>query len=142
MSIDAIRDLVHRYADAVVHQNEQKWAATWAPEAVWELPRGRSAEGRDAIVELWRTATGALDLAVQTVLNGTATFDGETASGRWYLQEHVWRPEGTNILLAYYDDTYAVVDGAWCFTSRRMVSLYRGPADLSGPCTPPPGFRA
>jgi hypothetical protein len=37
----------------------------------------------------------------------------------------------TGLLLAYYDDTYAVVEGQWRFASRAITILYRGPADLS-----------
>ena len=58
MSRDAIAELVHRYADAVVHRDEAQWAATWATDAVWELGKGRRVEGREAIVGLWN---GAMD---------------------------------------------------------------------------------
>ena len=136
MSRDPIADLVHRYADAVVHHDGAEWGATWAADAHWELGQGRRVEGRDAILELWHGAMGTFAAVVQTVLNGTYELDDDagTGSGRWYIQEHFQRSGGeTGMLLAHYDDTYALVDGRWCFASRELVVHYGGPQDLSAP---------
>ena len=67
-----IQRLVHRYADAVVHRDPDRWAATWADDAVWDLGRGRRVEGRTAIVDLWRSAMAGMHAVVQTVDNGDA----------------------------------------------------------------------
>lgn len=91
--------------------------------------------GVDAIVELWRKAMGRIDGAIQTVLNGETHLadDGLTATGRWYVQEHVLRSDGSrSLLLAHFDDTYRIVDGSWRFTSRRLTAHYNGPTDMSG----------
>ena len=116
MSRDAIADLVHRYADAVVHRDEAQWAATWSDDATWELGRGRRVEGRDAIVALWSGAMDGFNAVVQNVLNGTTELD-----------------EQAGILLAYYDDTYVRTDSGWCFASRELIVQYAGPPDLSAP---------
>lgn len=137
---DEIAMLVHRYADAVVHRNGVQWSSTWAPDAVWDLGHGRLVEGIDAIRELWYGAMKGFQATVQTVLNGAVDVaaDGESATGRWYIQEHVIRADGTtSILLAHYDDGYGRVDGEWRFTRRFLQPHYAGPQDLSGPflCT-------
>ena len=134
MSRDAIEDLVHRYADAVVHRDEMQWGATWAPDATWELGKGRRVEGRAAIVELWRSAMDGFTAVVQNVLNGTVTFDGDTGTGRWYVLEH-WKraDDSAGILLAHYDDTYTCLDGEWLFASRELDVHYAGPPDLTAP---------
>ena len=135
MSRDHIEDLVHRYADAVVHRDGQQWAATWASDAVWDLGGGRRVEGRDAIVELWHRSMARYSVVVQTVLNGTVDLDisAGTGSGRWYVQEITRRSDGeTAIMLAHYDDTYVRTDGGWRFASRALSIHYRGPSDLSG----------
>ena len=49
MSRDAIARLVHDYSDAVVHRNLDQWAGTWAPDAVWDLGKGR----RPLTSEMW-----------------------------------------------------------------------------------------
>ena len=136
MSRDAIQDLVHHYADAVVHRDADQWAGTWAPDAVWELGKGRRVEGREAILGLWNSAMDGFKAVVQNVVNGTASLDESagTGSGRWYIIEHWQRADdSTGILLAYYDDRYVRVDGSWMFASRELVIQYGGPADLSAP---------
>ena len=128
-----ISDLVHRYCDAVVRKDRDQWAATWAPDAHWNLGKGRVMSGKEAIVEYWIEAVDAFDAIVQTAHNGQATVDGDHAVGRWYISEHTHRRDGTTgMLLAFYDDTYSVVEGSWRFASRAITILYRGPADLSG----------
>ncbi|MEP7115125.1 MAG: nuclear transport factor 2 family protein [Ilumatobacteraceae bacterium] len=127
-----VSDLVHRYCDAVVRKDRDQWAATWAPDAHWDLGRGRVMDGVDAIVEYWVQAMDAFATVVQLAHNGQVTVDGERATGRWYISEHIQRADGTKgLLLAYYDDTYTVVEGHWRFASRAITILYRGPADLS-----------
>ena len=135
MSRDHIEDLVHRYADAVVHRDGQQWAATWAPDAIWDLGGGRQVEGRDAIVDLWHRSMARYSAVVQTATGGTVTLDigAGTGSGRWYVQETTRRTDGeTAIMLAHYDDTYVRIDGGWRFASRALSIHYRGSPDLSG----------
>ena len=52
MSYATIDDLLHGYADAVVHRDPDQWISTWATDAVWELGKGRRVEGADAILSL------------------------------------------------------------------------------------------
>ena len=136
MSTQPINDLVHSYADAVVHRNATQWSSTWAQDAVWELGKGRRVEGRESILALWNSAMDGFSAVVQNVVNGTATLDHEagTGSGRWYIIEHWQRADDSRgILLAYYDDTYVRVDDTWLFASRGLVVQYGGPPDLSAP---------
>jgi hypothetical protein len=136
VSRDAINDLVHRYADAVVHRDPVQWSSTWATDAMWELGKGRRVEGRDAILALWNSAMDGFKAVIQNVVNGTADLDDEagTGSGRCYIMEHWARTDDSRgILLAHYDDTYVRVDGEWLFASRELVVHYGGPADLSAP---------
>jgi hypothetical protein len=135
MSRDAIEDLVHQYADAVVHRNAEQWSSTWATDAVWELGKGRRVEGREAILGLWNSAMDGFKAVVQNVVNGTVTIDDTagTGAGRWYIMEHWHRAnDERGILLAHYDDTYTRIDGSWMFASRELTIQYGGPPDLSG----------
>ena len=135
MSSELIADLVHRYADAVVRRDPDQWSSTWANDAVWELGKGRRVEGRDAILALWNSAMDGFKAVVQNVVNGTADLDDDagTGSGRWYIMEHWARADDSRgILLAHYDDGYALVDGQWLFSSRELTIHYHGAPDLSG----------
>lgn len=134
MSRLEIEELVHRYADAVVRRDVDQWASCWAHDATWTLPGGRTAEGRDAIVEVWRAAMARFAAVVQIVHNGTVRLDGERGEGRWYISESFRRAHGgPGILLAAYDDVYVHVDRAWRFANRRLDVQYQGPPDLSAP---------
>ena len=82
MSRVAITDLTHRYADAVVRRDADQWASTWAPDAVWELGKGRRVEGREAILALWNSAMDGFKAVVQNVVNSTATSTRTPAPGR------------------------------------------------------------
>lgn len=131
---DPIADLVHRYADAVVHHDDERWAATWAPDGMWKLGR-TEVNGRDAILETWRAAMAGFAAVVQTVQNGTYDLDerGGIGTGRWYVHEHFQRADGgRGVLLAHYDDRYVRVDGHWFFAARELRVHYGGPPDLSG----------
>ena len=132
MSRDAIAELLHTYADAVVRRDGDQWASCWAEESRWVLGAGREVAGRDAIVDLWHRAMGGFSAVVQLVHNGTVTLDGDRGEGRWYISERFRRADGeAGLLLAYYDDTYVVEDGSWRFASRELVPQYQGPPDLS-----------
>ena len=64
--------------------------------------------GRDAVVELWIGAMGSFDFVVQLVYQGTVEIQGDTASGRWYLSEHL-RPTGQEsgrFSIGCYEDDY------------------------------------
>ena len=136
MSYTTIDDLLHGYADAVVHRDPDQWISTWATDAVWELGKGRRVEGADAILALWNSAMDGFKAVVQNVVNHTADLDetAGTGSGRCYIIEHWCRTDDSRgILLAYYDDLYVRSDSGWQFASRELVVQYGGPADLSGP---------
>ena len=136
MSRDAINDLQHRYADAVVRRDPDQWVSTWASDATWELGFGRQVEGREAILELWNTAMDGFKAVIQNILNGTVDLDDEagTGTGRWYIIEHWARADDSRgIMLGHYDDRYVKVDGSWLFAGRELTIHYGGPADLSAP---------
>ncbi len=136
MRTDTIDDLVHAYADAVVHRDPEQWASTWAPDAVWDFGRGRRVEGVDAILAMWNSAMDGFKAVVQSVVNRSADLDEEhgTGSGRCYIIEHWCRADDSRgISLAHYDDRYVRTGDGWKFASRELVIHYSGPPDLSAP---------
>ena len=136
---DEIVELVHRYSDAVCRKDSAQWADCWCADAAWDLGKGRLTNGRDDIVRYWQAAVDSLHVVVQLVHNGAVTIDGDAASGRWYVSEHMERANSVKgMLLAWYDDTYRREDGRWRFASRTLSSLYHGAPDLSGEFTPKP----
>ncbi len=132
----ALRDLQARYIDAVNRYNETDWAATWSDSASWNL-LGMEVEGKAAIVQLWQGAMGSFDFALMMLNSGTVQVDGDTATGRWYVTEHIKPKEGEpNITLGVYDDRYVKENGQWLFAHRHYNVMYQGAADYSGNYTP------
>ena len=128
----ALRDLQARYIDAVNRYNETDWAATWSDSASWNL-LGMEVEGKAAIVQLWQGAMGSFDFALMMLNSGTVQVDGDTATGRWYVTEHIKPKEGEpNITLGVYDDRYVKENGQWLFAHRHYNVMYQGPQNLSG----------
>jgi len=128
----AIRDLVARYIDAVNRHHQDDWAATWSENAHWDLA-GMEVTGRDAIVGLWVGAMSTFEFALMMLNSGTVKVDGNTATGRWYVTEHLKPGEGDpSLTLGVYDDEYALEDGEWRFTKRTYHIMYTGAADYSG----------
>ncbi len=139
--IEAIRALVHSYADAVTHHDTDRWSTTWATDGIWQIGRGAN-EGREAIVAAFDRSMELFESVVHFVGSGEATFEGSTGRGRWYMTEYGRTVTGKTIFYAgHYDDQYKIEEGRWCFASRQLTWLYQGPPDLSGGFGPPAGYK-
>ena len=126
----AIRDLNARYIDAVNRYSADDWSATWAEDASWDL-LGHEVEAT------WQGAMGSFEFALMMLNSGTLQVDGQRATGRWYLTEHLKPKDGdANMVLGVYDDEYSCESGSWLFTRRRYRILYQGAPDLSGNYNP------
>ena len=143
--LEAIRTLVHRYADAVCRDDHDAWLDTWADDATWEIGRG-PVVGRAAIGAAFGRAMDLFEAVVQLAHNGSADLDGsdpDRATGRWYMSEACRTRSGKTLhYLGYYDDRYVRTAEGWRFASRRLTWLYQGPPDLGGTFGPPPGYYA
>lgn len=134
----AIRELVDRYADAVVRRDADAWGATWALDGEWHI-LGDIVRGREALVEKWRELVSQLPFVHQIASGGLIEFDGKTASGRFYINEYAKTGTGAGLLLlGVYLDDYVCKDGDWLFLRRRIHPLYMGPPDMSGSVNPFP----
>lgn len=138
----AIRHLVNAYADAVNRVDKDLWASTWAEDGTWELPGAGEFSGRDNIVGLWTQAMGGFQFVAQLIYNGTLEVNGDSATGRWYLAEHL-RPQGSDggmFNIGTYADEYVKVNGEWKFKTRRYHVLYNdeGKGDMTGMINPLP----
>ncbi|MGF1595346.1 MAG: nuclear transport factor 2 family protein [Acidimicrobiales bacterium] len=136
----AIDDLTHAYADAVCRNDRGAWLDTWADDGIWNIGRG-PVVGRAALAGAFAAAMGLFEAVLQSAGSGTATVDGDSGTGRRYMQEVARTATGrTTLYHGYYDDTYVRTGAGWRFAERRLVWLYQGPPDLSGTFGPPPGY--
>ena len=135
---DAVRALVHRYADAVCRRDTEQWLSCWATDGQWDL-FSRSLKGHDELAPFFRRAVSRYEAVVQLVHNGVADLDDGSGVGCWYISEHAKQAGADgSLLLARYDDRYTCVDGKWLFARRTLIVHYAGPADLSAPFAPSP----
>ncbi len=128
----ALRDLVHAYADAVNRRDVDAWRELWTEDGVWEA-FGSVFEGRDQVVATWQGAMQGFALVFHVSHHGQLDVDGDRATGRWTVSEQLKGQDGTpGLLLALYHDEYRREDGRWRFARRRLDARYHGPPDLSG----------
>ena len=92
---EEIRNLVEKYADAVCRRDEADWSSTWCDNSLWNLGSIPPVEGKEAIVGLWVQAMSGFPFVAQLIHNGTVEVDGDKATGRWYIVEHLQFPEKT-----------------------------------------------
>jgi hypothetical protein len=130
---DAIRRLLHAYADAVLLRDDTAWGALWTDDGRWELGPNRVIDGCSEIVGHWRTSLDAYQHVVQLYLSNTATVDGDDAAGRAnFIELNVPVSGPRRIFVGWYEDAYRRTPDGWRFRRRALTRLYSGPTDLSG----------
>ena len=60
-------------------------AMLFTEDALWESPGLGRFEGREAIRDFFREASGIFSFAIHYSLNGHIEVEGDTARARWYL---------------------------------------------------------
>jgi len=123
--VEQIQDLVARYADAVCRRDQEAWAATWAEDALWQLPGAPETRGRDNIVALWVGAMANFPFVAQLVYNSTVSVDGDSATGRMYITEQMTVADGSErSSIGVYQDRFVRTDGGWLFAERHYSILW------------------
>src|ERR1700724_4118531 len=83
---EAIRNLKARYAALCDNQYDADGIASlFTEDAVWESPALGRFEGREAIRDFFRGASGIFSFAIHYSLNGQIAAEGDTRHRRWYL---------------------------------------------------------
>jgi len=123
----AVRDLVHRYADAVCRMDVDAVAACFVDDGEWTVTGYGAPRGRAEIADFLRGLLGGWSVIVHALLSGRVALDGPgQATGRWYISEFGLRTDGTEVRFAgVYHDVYVRDDDGWRFRSRRYDSMFR-----------------
>lgn len=122
----ALRQLVARYCDAVIHHDDDECRSVWAADAVWDV--GERVQGRDAIVASWSKLRKRYDWFVQTAPNAVFEVDEQagTATGRVTTVERFHHSKtGPGEQLGVYHDRYVRRDGTWLIAERRWEQISR-----------------
>lgn len=127
---EAIRNLKARYAALCDRQyHADGIAALFTEDALWESPGLGRFEGREAIRNFFRGASGIFSFAIHYSLNGHIEVDGDMARARWYLFMPCTLAAGSRAMwrASIDHETYARVDGTWMFLSKRSEPLMNVP---------------
>ena len=79
--------------------------------------------------------------AAQLIQNGTVEVNGNSASGRWYIVEHLQFADKTGMFnIGVYQDKYLKVSDEWLFKERYYNVLYNdnGTGNMTGTINPYP----
>ncbi len=130
---ESIRNLKSRYAALCDdNYNPDGIAALFTEDAVWESKGLGRYEGRKAIRDFFKQASGIFTFAIHYSLNGEITVDGNTAHAQWYLlmpctlgsdNQAMWRA-------GIDQEKYVCMDGTWMFKAKTSAPLFNTPFDV------------
>lgn len=141
VEIEALRG---EAADAAMLRDYERVASLFTPGAIVRIPHIHAeAIGREEIRAGAERLQGLLDCFVQTTHPGTIVLNGDTASGRAYVQELIrFRGGRSELNYAIYHDRYQRTGGGWKFTERVYEIRYLDHSPLAGSAPCPAGVPA
>jgi ketosteroid isomerase-like protein len=131
VEIEALRG---EFTDAAMMRDLDRLVSLFTDDAVMRIPDANVEQvGRDAI----QAGTGQLAdewaYFVQTTHPGTIQLDGDTASGRAYIQELGLLRDGRSVVnYALFHDRYRRTADGWKFTERVYEVRYFDTTPLAG----------
>ena len=137
VEIEALRG---EFTDAVMMHDYDRLASLFTRDGAVRMPhinaeatsREEIRAGIERLQELW-------DYFVQTAHAGTILLDGDTATGRAYIQEIARALDGRQGLnYAVYHDRYEGTPDGWKFTERVYEVKYLDTTPLAGSAPPAP----
>jgi ketosteroid isomerase-like protein len=131
VEIEALRG---EFTDAVMMRDYDRLASLFTHDGAVRIPHiGAEAVGREQIRAGIGRLQALLDYFVQTTHPGTIQLDGDTASGRAYIQElGRFRDGRSELNYAVYHDRYQRTGDGWKFTERVYDVRYLDTTPLAG----------
>jgi hypothetical protein len=132
ITLEHIRRLKYRYLRALDLKLWDEFADTLAPDATAHYGERLSFTGRDEIVGYMRQSVGPEIITVHQCHHPEIDVDGDTATGRWSLEDTVIVPEHRIVLrgAAFYEDRYILDDGTWRIQHTGYDRLYEAMISL------------
>jgi ketosteroid isomerase-like protein len=131
VEIEALRG---EFTDAAMMRDRPRLASLFTPDGVLRMPNVPTEMfGREEIRAVGERLQARWDIFVQTTHPGTIQIDGDTATGRAYIQELVRTRDGHEGLnYAVYHDRYLRTGDGWKFTERVYEVRYLDTTPLAG----------
>jgi uncharacterized protein (TIGR02246 family) len=117
----ALRELIDRYSDAVIRQDADAWAATWADDSTWVI-RGNKITGRPAILATWRQAMAGFESVWFSAFPGRIAVLQDGAEMLTHTFEHLVPTGGPPRLQSgQYEDRAVRTAAGWQFAQRSFA---------------------
>lgn len=131
LEIEALRG---DFTDAALMRDWDGVAALFTDDGAWRMPHAQFAfTDRAQIREAIERLQSHWEFFVQTVHPGTLRIDGDTATGRSYVEEFGRFHDGASHRnYARYHDQYRRTGDGWRFADRTYEILYYDPTPLAG----------
>jgi ketosteroid isomerase-like protein len=132
--LEQIKQLKYRYLRSLDLKQWDEFADTLTVDVAANYGAHLQCDGRDAVVSFMTESlgTGAI-ITVHQCHHPEITVDGDTATGRWYLEDKVIITEYNMLLTgaAFYDDVYRRCDdGAWRIAKTGYIRSYEATQSL------------
>jgi ketosteroid isomerase-like protein len=131
IEIEALRG---EFTDAAMMRDRARLASLFTPDGVLRMPNiPAELTGREQIRAGGERLQAQWEFFVQTTHPGTIQLDGDTATGRTYIQELARARDGRQGLnYAIYHDRYQRTSDGWKFTERVYEVRYLDTTPLAG----------
>lgn len=131
-----IRNLAGRFSDAANRRDFDAFGELWTKDAKWQVldPFPFHAEGAETIKTKIAEMIEMFEMFTQMTHAGVVEINGDTAVGRWTVQEMLKGKDGKTFQnnVAMYDDEMKRVDGKWLFARRTYHYIYFDESELRG----------
>lgn len=130
--LEQVKALKYRYLRALDTKDWDVFAATLTEDVTGDYGEKLSFGGRDELVGYMRSSVGPGVITEHRVDHPEIIVDGDSATGRWYLQDRVIVSEFSFMMIgaAFYADTYRRTDGGWRICATGYDRTYEATVDL------------
>jgi ketosteroid isomerase-like protein len=131
VEIEALRA---EFSDATMMRDYDRLASLFTEDGALRMPNiPVELEGRERILAWGRLAPTKWRYFIQTSHPGVIVLEGDTATGRTYIQELIELNDGGGHQnIAIYHDRYARTENGWKFTERVYEVRYLDATPLTG----------
>lgn len=126
LDLEAIRDLVHRYAHCIWCKDVAGAAQLFTEDGFMDMGRGEPICGRAAITSVYEQAFTS-SITHPFVHNHVIELTGNTATGVCHIDLRITIDEKILIGTADYHDVYVRQDDTWLFQSRELTMHHQIP---------------
>lgn len=130
--LEQVKALKYRYLRALDTKDWDAFAATLTEDVTGDYGEKLSFGDRDELVGYMRGSVGPGVITEHRVDHPEIVVDGDSATGRWYLQDRVIVPEFSFMMIgaAFYADTYRRTDDGWRICATGYDRTYEATIDL------------